>query len=77
MRTAIEEKLRRIPLIRANKREANTAAQSGMGNHRRAPNSRGPGWYHNYSNEKLFQEFYRYQTQYDHFYTDNRNSSDF
>ncbi len=58
MRTAVvEEKLRRIPLIRQSRAEANNAANSCtvcMGSHRRTPNSQAPGWYDNFRNENIF-----------------------
>ena len=38
MKVAVEEKLRRIMLIRSNKREANAAAHNGASNHRKCFN---------------------------------------
>ena len=76
-RTSAEEKLRRVHLIRSSKPEAQTAAEAGMGNHRRTPNSQAPGWYHNFRNESLFSAFSRYRTQYDHFSNDERSRAGF
>ena len=45
-RTAVDEKLRRVHLIRSSKAEAQNAANAGMGNHRHTPNSQAPGWYY-------------------------------
>ena len=77
IRTAVEEKLRRVHLIRSSKAEANSAAQSGMGNHRCTPNRQSPSWFNSFRNEDTFNAFYRYRTQYDHFYTENRNCAGF
>ena len=38
MKVAVEEKLRRIMLIRSNKQEANAAAHNGTSNHRKCYN---------------------------------------
>ena len=53
-RVAMEEKLRRLPLIRQSRVEANRAADCGMGNHRRKSNRRAPGWYQNFRNENIY-----------------------
>ncbi len=77
IRTAVEEKLRRVHLIRSSKAEANIAAQSGMGNHRQSSNSQAPAWFHNFRNEHIFDAFYRYRTHYDHFPSEYGQSSAF
>lgn len=67
MRTAADEKLRKIMLIRSSKFEANQAAQNATSNHRRKFNPRSPGWYDNFRNETFHDTFYRYRTTYDNF----------
>mmetsp|Transcript_599 Transcript_599/g.719 ORF Transcript_599/g.719 Transcript_599/m.719 type:complete len:80 (+) Transcript_599:189-428(+) len=76
-RTAVEEKLCRVHLIRSSKAEANIAAQSGMGNHRHTQNSQAPAWFHNFRNENIFDAFYRYQTHYDSFPSEYGQSPEF
>ena len=66
-RTAADEKLRKIMLIRSSKLEANRAAQNGTSNHRRKFNPRSPGWFDNFRNETFHDAFYRYHTTYDNF----------
>jgi hypothetical protein len=78
MKVAVEEKLRRIMLIRSNKQEANAAAHNGTSNHRKCFNKNTPRWSTNQRNEAHYDAFYRYRTKYDNFYTDeDRNSGDF
>ena len=77
IRTAVEEKLRRVHLISSSKAEANIAAQSCMGNHRRTPNSQAPAWFHNFRNENIFDAFYRYRAHYDHFPSEYGQSAEF
>jgi len=78
MKVAVEEKLRRIMLIRSNKREANAAAHNGTSNHRRCFNKNTPRWYSNERNEAQYDAFYRYRTKYDNFHSDeNGNNEDF
>ena len=73
----VEEKLRRIMLIRSNKREANAAAQNGASNHRKCFNKNSPRWYSNERNEAHYDSFYRYRTKYDNFHSyENRNNAD-
>ena len=77
MKAAVEEKLRRIMLIRSNKREANAAAHNGASNHRKCFNKNSPRWYSNERNEAHYDSFYRYRTKYDNFHSDeNRNNAD-
>ncbi len=77
MRIAMEEKLRRLPLIRQSQAEANRAAESGMGNHRCSRYCQAPGWYNKFQNENIYDAFYRYRTHYDHFPSEYGNSADF
>ena len=67
MRTAADEKLRKIMLIRSSRYEANQAAHNATSNHRSKFNSRSPGWYDNFCNETSHDAFYRYRTSYDNF----------
>ncbi len=67
VRFALEEKLRRVPLIRSSREAANSAANSGMSNHRRTHNHHAPSWYNNFRNEHIFESFFQYRTHYDHF----------
>ena len=67
VRAAIEEKLRRVQLIRPTPTAAAAAADAGVGNHRNG-HRRGPGWYHNQRNESMFDDFYRYSHQHDNFH---------
>jgi hypothetical protein len=77
MKVAVEEKLRRIMLIRSNKREANAAAHNGASNHRKCFNKNSPRWYSNERNEANYDSFYRYRTKYDNFHSyENRNNAD-
>ena len=64
LRTAIEEKLRRVQLIRPSERSAAEAADAGVGNHR---SGNGPSWYQNGRNASLFDDFYRYSHSHDNF----------
>jgi len=78
MKVAAEEKLRRIMLIRLNKKEANAAAHNGTSNHRRCFNKNTPRWYSNERNEAQYDAFYQYRTKYDNFHSDeNGNNEDF
>ena len=74
MKVAVEEKLRRIMLIRSNKREANAVAHNGTSNHRRCFNKNTPRWYSNERNEAQYDAFYRYRTKYDNFHSDENNN---
>ena len=77
MKVAVEEKLRRIMLIRSNKREVNAAAHNGASNHRKCFNKNSPRWYSNERNEAHYDSFYRYRTKYDNYHSDeNRNNAD-
>ena len=67
VRVAMEEKLRRAPLIRPSHEAANVAADSGMSNHGRKQNHHAPSWYNNFRNEDVFESFFQYRTHYDHF----------
>ena len=68
VRTAAEEKLRKIMLIRSSRSEAHNAAESAASNHRGKYHTGSLRWYKNFRNESFFHAFYRYQTQFDNFY---------